>query len=403
MKNKLTVGIGIGILTGSIVVCALNTTVVGDLQSSAKSQNIVKQLGKTTRLYQKMKVLGETIEEEYIGETDREKMVEGIYRGFVYGLNDNDTVYLSKEEFEKEQAQADGTYIGTGLEFTWGLSQQYLIVTDVIPNSPAAKQGIEIGDRITQIDGIKAMMSNEQKLYEMLGDISEKDVIYKVEARAGNRARLITLKAEAVQNQLIKSQLLNNQTGYVELAGLKEGIAIELQTTLEALKADGAKQFILDVRNLSTNDLEAIRQIGTLFIDNSILFNTQNGKDEITSYKTQKAIFNEPVALLTSQDTEGAIEGLISAFKTYNRGKIIGDYTAGHGIVEKLVALEDGSGLKIKVGKLLKSDQSDIEEEGIKPDVLKIKSTQETLKIVTTGQLSKSEDSVLQAALKTLK
>ena len=159
MNKKMAVGAGVGVLMGIAVVGGLLTLgVFNNNKTNALTINdevIFFNQSKTVYLERALRAY-------YIDAIDDAALIEGIYRGYVYGLDDTYTKYLTADEFNKEKEESVGNYVGTGIRFTWGITNQHLIVTEVIDNSPAAQAGIQVGDKIVKIDGILAMGSNEE-------------------------------------------------------------------------------------------------------------------------------------------------------------------------------------------------------------------------------------------------
>lgn len=392
MNKRIGFGVAIGIIGGSIV--------VGALSSGGKGGSSVLR---PEVWHQKVDFLGDITNQYYIDEVDKDKVVEGIYKGFVFGAEDENTVYLTAEEFEKVRVEANGDYIGTGIQFAWGSSKQNLIVVEVVTGSPAEKAGIKVGDKITEIDDIKAMLSNEVLIYEKISHAGLDEIKYVVEDNGGGNKRVVKLKVDTVKRELIRHELLKDNVGYVELRGMKQGIATELEETLQQLKDKGATAFILDLRGTYSDNIEETKAIGDLFLDEKLLFSVKGKDGALTPYITKPASFKEPMVIITDKYTEGTLESLVAALKAYDRGTVVGEKTAGNATVQELVPLGDGSGLQITTGILLTPDNKPIEETGIVPDIEKRTRTEEWLEIVTTGRLEKEDDSFLQEALKVLK
>ena len=168
MNRKMVVGLGLGVLMGLVLVGGMYTW---GLMNGRRSSSVV--VGDTEVVYNQSKItyLDKALELYYIDERDEDALIEGIYRGYVYGLDDSYTRYLTVDEFNKQKEESVGNYVGTGIKFAWGITSQHLIVTEVIDGSPAQKAGIEVGDKIVAIDGTPAMGSNELEIYEKLARI----------------------------------------------------------------------------------------------------------------------------------------------------------------------------------------------------------------------------------------
>lgn len=407
MEKRGWMGIGAGILIGVISVGTLYG--IGYLNIDRQDSVIdeTKQWSGilNKRAYNRMKVdaLSELIQTTYIGESDPQDMLEGIYKGYVYGVGDGYTTYLDADTFSKEETEEAGNYIGTGIRFTWGITNQHLVVTDVVPNSPADQAGIVVGDKIFEIDGIKAMGSNDTKIYEKLAYTGKDPVQYVIKNNAETETKTISLVVDVVEMNLVSAQLLTENIGYIKLEGLVEDTPDLIQQSIDQLRDEGMTQLILDIRSVSSSNCEAVQALSNLFIGQQQVFSVKNKEGEIETYGTTEAMYDMPLAVLTSNFTEGVIEAFPAAIQVFDRGIVIGDTTAGNGTTHIRVPLEDGSGLSITTGMVMDAAGKQIMDEGITPDIKQKTTTDNTLELVTTGQLPLEHDVIVQKAVETLK
>lgn len=407
MEKRGWIGVGTGVLIGVMSVGALygvNYLRSGNEEGNAAvSQSGQGVFNKSAYNKTKARALSDVISTTYIGEVNEEDMMEGIYKGYVYGVGDGYTVYLDADDFSKEETEAQGNYLGTGIRFTWGITNQHLVVTDVIPNSPADEAGIVVGDKIFAIDGIKAMGSNDTKIYEKLVYSGSDPVAYTFMNNEETETKTISLVADVVETNLIDAKLVAGDIGYIELSGLVEATPSLLEQAIDKLLNEGATKLVLDLRGVYSGDCEAVQQLCSLFISNEEVFSVQNKDESITTYSTTKARYDMPLAVLTSMYTEGVIEAFPAAIQAFDRGMVIGEKTAGNGTTHIRVPLEDGSGLSITTGIVRDAKGNQIKDEGITPNLIQKTTTDNTLELVTTGTLKLENDVVMQKALEALK
>lgn len=388
MKKKVAIKTGIGVIVGALL--AGGTTLYAQRMFLNKEEKFSQS---------KLAFINALVGNKYITDASAKEMTEGIYKGYVYGLGDAYTTYLTAEEFVKEQVEADGAYVGTGIEFAWGITNQYLIVTGVIPGSPADEAHIKMGDKITAIDGTKAMMSNEIEIYEKLTYTGQDTVTYMITDNDGQNKREIKLQSRVVEVELLKSELMNNEIGYIQLEGLVDGTTNELRDLMENLKEQGASKWVLDLRGTSSKNIEEVKALCDLFLPEQVAFTVEDKNQEIKEYKTTKEHFEEPVTLITNRYTSGAVEAFVGAIKELHRGQIVGERTAGNGTTQQLIKLDDGSGICITTGVIIGPNKEKIKDNGITPDILERTPTTSTLELVTTGVVQKENDVLLQSAI----
>ena len=121
----------------------------GNITALSKYINISNS---TTTLEQKIEILKKYLEKEYIGELDEEKMVESALKGYVEGIGDKYTEYLTPDELEDLMTSVNGNYVGIGIYMTQD-KEGNIVVLLPIEGSPAAEKGLKTGDIINKING----------------------------------------------------------------------------------------------------------------------------------------------------------------------------------------------------------------------------------------------------------
>lgn len=394
-----------GIVTGVAIVVTTGAWYGAGRNSNHPivEQQVVNQAVEVVYNQRKVDALEGVVKSNYIGEIIDEDMLEGIYKGYVYGVGDAYTTYLTKEAFNKEETEAKGYYVGTGIKFAWGISNQYLIVTEVVPNSPADKAGVVTGDKILAIDGIKTLGSNDMKIYEKLAYNGEDAVVYTITSNDEAETREVSLVADAVAINLVEAKLLEGGTGYIALDGLVEGTVTEIQAALDELINEGAQRIVLDIRGVYSDHLEEVQKLCDLFLDQGVVFSVKSKDGTVKTYEATQGSCILPLAVLTNVYTEGVIEAFPAAIHSFSRGSVVGEVTAGNGTTQVRIPLEDGSGLSITTGLVLDASGNEIKNYGVKPTIVQKTTTENTLEIVTTGTLKLENDMVLQKAIEVLK
>ena len=380
-----------GLLTGIVLGASLTITIIGCASAITNSQYS----------HSKINFLNKLLQQSYLREIDDKKIENSIYAGYVSGLEDPMTSYLNEEQLKEQQVLQEGRYIGTGLQFEWGLDGRYIIVTDIIPGSPASLANVKIGDKITEIDKIKVILSNETELYEKLMYTGSKAVVYTVEDNDGKNARAISLTSKVLDRKSMTHKLIENNIGYITVFSIKDGASKELEKNIKALKEDGAKKFIIDIRNAYSNNIEETYKICQLFISEKTVFKIKNKQGEMKEYKTQKAPYKEDLIILINDRTKGALEAFAAALKTTQRGKVIGQKSAGIGRVGQIIPLkEDKTGLMVTTGIIYTSDNNSLKDKGVVPNLEVKNSVESVIELITKGKIEQKSDSQLMEAIK---
>lgn len=390
MKKRWAVGVGVGCLAGLVTI----GIGVGCMRLGAKQE---EQFSK-----RKAANLEMMIQKYYMGELASNEMLEGLYKGYVYGLDDAGTRYLTAEEYEKEAVAKKGEYLGTGIEFTWGLGSQNLIVTGVVAGSPAELAGVLVGDKIVAIDGVKAMMSNEVQIYDKLTYVGKNPVKYTMTTNDGTPKGDVSLVADVVDKVLVEPRLIGKDVGYIKISSLPKGAVSEVEAAIKALESKGAKKLVLDLRGTQSNDLDEVTALADLFTESGELFSVKGKNDKVTTYYAAKGSIDLPLGVIINHYTTGAIEGFALAMQVQERGVLVGEATSGKGTIQELISLQDGSGLYVTTKLLMDTDGKLIKGSGVTPDILERVPTEDTLEIVTTGDLTDESDTLLQKTIQAI-
>ena len=129
-----------------------------------------------------------------------------------------------------------------------------------------------------------------------------------------------------------------------------------------------------------------------------MLFRSKNNKETVKKAK-EDAIINMPIIILTNENTASASEILAGALKDLGKAKTVGTTTYGKGVIQQILKLNDGSGLKITIEEYQTPNRNKINKIGIEPDEkVELPETVENPLIV-----KENEDTQLQKAIEMLK
>ena len=107
-----------------------------------------------SRVSRKLGDLQDLIKENYLYTENGEEAENGIYKGFLNSLLEDDpyAAYFTKEEIEAAERQQKGVYQGIGASVS--KTEEGLKIEYVYPDSPAEKGGLQAGDIVLRVDGI---------------------------------------------------------------------------------------------------------------------------------------------------------------------------------------------------------------------------------------------------------
>ena len=265
----------------------------------------------------KMDMISKYLSSGYLYDIDQigqEDIADSIYGSYVSGLENSATYYLGVNEFKQAEASKEGNYLGVGLKMTWESDGRSILITEVIPDSPADKANLNAGDHVLAIDGIEVVSANEKEVLDKIAYTGDQTIEYKVKKDGTDIEEIIELKAEKVLLDDLKYEV-KDQTGYIKIESIRNGTSTHLEKVVNELNAKKVKGIILDLRQLYTNNIEEVSQICDLFLDEGIAFKLKHGKDELKGYKMTEGKYEQEMVMLTDRYTRGGTEVLVSALK----------------------------------------------------------------------------------------
>lgn len=335
-----------------------------NLEKSEVSENSEKNID---AIADTLKNFRKEIDKVFLGEIDEQKVLDETIKGYVKGLGDEYSEFMTKEEWDEFQSAALGNYVGIGIYMTTD-NNGNVIVLAPIKGSPAESAGLETGDIITAV--------NDENV---LGTSSD-DVSNKIKGEAGTEVKLTVLrdneyidmnvKREEIKVYHVEEKMLENNIGYMNLATFDEGCSDEFREKYQTLKNQGAKSLILDLRNNTGGLVDEALKIADMMIekDKTLLITVDSkGNKEIDKAK-EDPIVEGDIIVLTNEYSASASEILVGALKDNGRAKSLGTKTFGKGVIQNVFFLNDGSALKLTVNEYFTPNETKINKVGIAPD-----------------------------------
>lgn len=361
---------------------------------------VVESSKNNSKVIQELEKIMEIVDETYLGEINEENLIEGTIQGYIYGLGDKYTEYISKEDMEDYTSQLMGNYVGIGIYMV--LNEEYNLIQVLAPikESPAEKAGLLPGDLITKIDGIEysgdQMTAASNKIKGEAGTKVKLEIF-----RAGQTMEVELTRSEIHMNPITAKVLeQDKKIGYIEFASFDEGTGEEFKNKFEQLKNQNIEGLVIDLRNNGGGLVSEALQIADYIVNkgDTLLVTVNKTEDEEITKARTKPIIEMPIVVLVNENTASASEILAGALKDNNKARIVGTKTYGKGVIQQLLTLNDGSGLKITVEEYFTPNKNKINGVGIEPhEVVELPETVENILLV-----EESDDTQLKRAIEIL-
>ena len=311
------------------------------------------------------------LNQKYIGEIEKEKMLESAIKGYVEGLGDPYTEYLTKEEMSDFMEETNAEYVGIGVYLTENKTDNTILVVGVMKNSPALEAGMQEGDVITKVNDVAYTGENIDEAIKIMKGQEGTNV--KVTILRDGKEIELDVQRKKINVEHVSSQMLENNIAYIQIDSFDSSVAESFKNQITELRNGGATKIIIDLRSNGGGIVTEATEIAELFLEKGetiLITKGKKDKEELTTSEKDPIIKDIPVVVLVNEGTASASEILAGALKDkYENTTIVGKTTYGKGVIQTLYNLSDGSGLKITTEEYYTPNHKKINKEGIKPDV----------------------------------
>ena len=350
-------------------------------------------------LSSKLKKYKELIDKYFLGEVDEEKLEESAIKGYFEGLDDPYTEFISKEDMKEYMEDTTGNFVGIGIYMVQDKDLNKIRVLSPIKGSPAEKAGILPGDVIIKVDGVE--YSGDDMTVAANKIKGKEGSKVSLELQRNGETKTFEIERISIKVNPVEGKVIQNNIGYIEFTSFDEGTAKDFKEKFEEIQKQGIKSLIIDIRNNGGGIVNEALEIADYILekDDVILYEVdKNNKEEIEKSKNDP-IIKMPIIILTNKNTASSSEILAGALKDHKKAKIVGTTTYGKGVIQQLMTLPDGSGVKITSEEYLTPNKIKINKIGITPD--EVVELPENVKNVLL--VEEKDDTQLQKAIEMLK
>jgi carboxyl-terminal processing protease len=324
-------------------------------------------------IYKKIDLFGEVLEKinkEYVDEINQSEGMDSAINGLLQSL-DPYSSYMSPEIFQEMQTETSGEFGGLGIEVS--MEAGVVKVITPIDDTPASKAGIKAGDYIVKIDNVQVQGKSLSEAVDLMRGLVGTDIELTVRRRGVKKALTFNITREIIEVQSVKSDLLENNIGYIRLTSFNDNSSNQIKKQIKKLKEnENLKAFILDLRNNPGGLLSQAIKISDFFLDNGEIVSTKSRKkSDNRKWFARKGDITEgkTLVVLINYGSASASEIVAGALKDHKRAIIIGEKSYGKGSVQSIIPLKNKGAIRLTVSKYYLPSGKSISEVGVKPDI----------------------------------
>jgi len=302
-------------------------------------------------------------------------------------LDDPYTRFLTPDELEDQNMNINAELSGIGVVIS-SLDGK-IKVEDVIENSPAARNGLKIGDIIIKVNKVSVSGLDIKKVADMIRGKS--GTVVRLVIIRDNKTIRKTITRANIKIKAVSSKEISKEIGYIRISTFMSIDAAK--EFMEALKKVKSDKIILDLRGNQGGLLQNATFISNMLLTDGIIVSVigKGNHKEVTKVQPSDIREKRQMVILTNGLTASSSEILAAALQENKRAVIVGEKTYGKGLIQRIIPLPFNTAMNVTIAKYLTPLGHDINKNGIKPNY-EVKLTMKDLEKGKDTQLNKAID-----------
>lgn len=357
MNKKISLGFAISLV-------AIASAVTFILTSFFSLQSFNKKFEK----YDSLQEIDTLVHENFYGDIDENDINNGILKGYISGLNDKYSRYLTADEYTDEKSDNAGEMTGLGITVKKDDSG-YIKVTEIMPDSPASESDIKIDDLIVSVNGNDVLETGFEKSMEIMSEKDNTEV--SIIVRRDGVDKTYTLTRRPIEMVTVTSEMLDNYIGYIKISGFKQNTPQQFNDALDEIIQNGAKGIIFDLRENGGGLVDALEDCLDPLLPEGIIATAEysDGNSKTIVY-SDKSEINIPMVVIVNEHTASAAELFAASLKDFGKADIVGETTYGKGVMQSTIELSNGGAVVLTIAKYKTTISECYDGIGITPDYI---------------------------------
>lgn len=406
MSRKISISAAISVAAISAAVTVTLTYSFAMNSFNAK----VADVNERQAMYTKLSEIDRKARQDYVGRIDEKSLTDAICAGYLSGLGDSRSRYLSAKSYKQYRSYTDAQNIGVGIQTVKDKDGNMEIVA-VIPGSPAEKAGLRKGDTVMQIDGREVVRITYAEAVQSLDGAMGSHISFKIlrenrndkaSAPGGVQSLNVAVTRGEYTQQTVESDLINGNVGYLRISRFSQNTPDDFNDAVSNLVNRGVCGLVIDLRGNADGSVEAAASVLDTLLPAGATVSSRGRDGKTTVEYTSKA--NEislPMSVLVDSRTSGAAELFAADVRDFKKGLLVGEKTAGDGTKDTAVPLSDGSAIILATAQYLTAGGKTFDGTGVGADISKSLTADEQT-LFERNDLSCGNDPQIQTAVAVL-
>ena len=315
----------------------------------------------------------DVLSSDSLDQYDLGEVTYGMLDAIALATEDPYLRYYSQERYEELlNTQSEG-YAGIGVLFSEYDGQAYVV--DVFEGSPAQLEGVQEGDFVVAIDGDSSQRWARNEVTALLNQRNGSSAVItwrrpeSLTAEGGEEFTTTLQCAEYVEVN-VESELSEDNVGYIKVRQFTQNAGALVAEALTALEGEGAKAYVLDLRDNPGGFLNQAIAVASQFMSSGTVVEIRTKDGDAAKAATGRVANEKPLVVIVNKNTAAAAEVVAVALKESQRASLVGNTTLGKGSVQVLRELSFGGALRYTAAYYLSPQGHAIDKVGVRPDVV---------------------------------
>ena len=344
MNKKISLGMAVSIaaIVAAFAVVITYTAAIRVFDSRMSS------VTERQNMYEVLSEIDMTVRQNYCGDISENYLQRNISQGYVLGLDDAYSAYLSADEYQLAVNESLGYTFGLGMDVDRS-TEGYILVNVVYKGSPADKAGIKAGDTIVTVEGKDVLTVGYDKAISLIGQASPKVSV--VTSRSGKKSAY-ELTRSKFETKSVSHRITGESIGVIKIYEFNAKTPEQFNSALNKLRNQNVTGLIIDLRDNGGNNYQyACEILDTLLPAGKLMSVTGKDGNSSIKYTSDTQFIDLPMEVLINEGTDGAAELFAAVMMNYGSAESIGTKTAGHDTVQELFQLSNGCAVRITTGR----------------------------------------------------
>lgn len=311
-----------------------------------------------------------TIMSTSVDPPNEEELARGAIKGMTKVLKESGDPYAlfySPKAYRSFQELTTGQFSGIGV---WVEEREgNLEILSVLPSTPALEAGLRPGDVIEVVEGQQVKeLSTDEAVARIKG---KEGTDVSIGVRRDGEQLSFTITRETIELPNLMANMTSDDLAYIQLFGFARGAGDQIRAEVAKLTNEGAKGVILDLRDNGGGLFSEGVDVASVFVEEGEIVTYKEKAEPEIVYDAQGDAYDDiPLVVLVNERTASASEIVTGALQDRDRAIVVGTTTFGKGSVQEVLPLPDSSALKLTIGAYFTPDGTQINGQGIEPDVV---------------------------------